>query len=128
MDPRVFLRPCVLFTVLLLSGCQGKRTYLPDFHSDQWKSDPKGCEGIRASMRDEVNSVTASLRGLSENDILDILGTPDENELYKRNQKFYVYHITPAASCNKPAEKTGEYLEIRFSATNMASEVQIMEE
>ena len=63
------------------------------------------------------------LKGLSEKDIIALLGRPDHNELYKRNQKFYYYDIEPGKSCNN--EVAGQQLVIRFTAMGYAKEVSI---
>ena len=34
--------------------------------------------------------------------IISMLGKPDENELYKRNQKFYYYFIQSSKICSPP--------------------------
>jgi hypothetical protein len=78
-------------------------------------------------MLDALEASAAMLKGLSENDILDVLGCPDVNELYSRNQKFYLYYITPSEECGVTRMAKEIFLEIRFSATNQAREVMIKE-
>ncbi|HEX6892106.1 MAG TPA: hypothetical protein VF141_15470, partial [Chryseolinea sp.] len=53
-----------------------------------WKNDKKGCAGERLEMKEAILSQKDKLLALSELDIVDLLGKPDQEELYKRNQKF----------------------------------------
>lgn len=67
---------------------------------------------------------TESLKGLSEDQILSLLGRPDRNELYKRNQKFYYYDIEPGKSCDTSTLKNWQ-LVFRFNAMSRAKEVSV---
>ncbi len=46
--------------------------------------------------------------GLNEMEIVDLLGKPDKQELYKRNQKFYRYYLQPGPACSAPRFKREE--------------------
>jgi len=99
---------------------------LPDLSPidlNQWKDDKGGCNQRRITFIDELNSQKEELKGLSEKDIIKLLGRPDHNELYKRNQKFYYYDIDPGKSCGD--EKEGQQLVIRFTAMGYSKEVSI---
>jgi hypothetical protein len=88
-----------------------------------WKDDKGGCKHTRLSMLEELKIQKDELKGLSEKGIIELLGRPDHNELYKRNQKFYYYDIDPGKSCTEAA--TGKQLVIRFTAMGYAKEVSI---
>jgi hypothetical protein len=73
-------------------------------------------------MADALLSQKDKLLALSELDIVEVLGKPDEQELYKRNQKFYYYSIKPSDKCGKePAAPLR--LVIRFNAMGLAKEI-----
>lgn len=77
--------------IVLLSSC-GKP--LPDFENldlSLWKEDKNACLGDRAKSIASLGEQTDKLKALSETEIIKLLGRPDQNELYKRNQKFYRY-------------------------------------
>ncbi len=57
-------------------------------------------------------------------DIISILGKPDQNELYKRNQKFYYYFISPGPACKTP-DSTAYKMILRFNAMGYAQLVSI---
>lgn len=66
------------------------------------------------------------LLGLTEAQIGTLLGRPDDNELYKRNQKFYHYAIEASKNCGAVAPgKSPKELIIRFTAMGIANEVSI---
>ena len=55
--------------------------------------------------------------------IIDLLGRADQNELYKRNQKFYYYLLEPGKSCGVNMES--RKLSVRFNATGRAKEIEV---
>ena len=56
------------------------------------------------------------LLSLSQQEVISLLGKPDENELYKRNQKFYYYFVQPSAACTNANTQNPKKLVIRFNA------------
>jgi len=79
---------------------------------------------MRTRFLTDLENQKEELKGLSEKDIINLLGRPDQNELYKRNQKFYRYDITPGKSCSS-STGAGQQLVIRFTAMGYAKEVSI---
>jgi hypothetical protein len=90
----------------------------------QWKEDKGGCNQLRLNFVEELKNQKEELKGLSEKDIIKLLGRPDFNELYKRNQKFYYYDIDPGKSCSEQVTG-GQQLVIRFTAMGYSKEVSI---
>jgi hypothetical protein len=114
----------LLFSLVLLAFACGKP--LPDLAPidlSQWKEDKGGCKSIRATFLSELISQRDELKGLSEKDIIELLGRPDRNELYKRNQKFYYYDVEPGKACDSLA--ANQQLILRFNAMSMAKEVTV---
>ena len=93
---------------------------------EAFQSDPNGCLGVRAAMKDTLFSVDAQLKTLTQEEIYATLGKPDRQELATRSQKYFVYYIDPAPNC--PGEDstaaTPLTLYVRFSAMNRASEIK----
>jgi hypothetical protein len=108
---------------LLLTTCGKPLPDLTPIDLAQWKDDKGGCNQRRLSFIEELKNQKDELKGFSEKDIIKILGRPDHNELYKRNQKFYYYDIDPGKSCNDQA--AGLQLVIRFTAMGYSKEVSI---
>lgn len=113
-----------LISLLFICSACTKRADLGDFDSEMWKSDIKGCDGIRAKMVDQLVEVKPKLRGLYQKTIIKALGQPEEQELYKRSQTYYVYYIDPAPSCENTVEDP-RILEVRFTSLGIANEVNI---
>jgi len=64
------------------------------------------------------------LLALDEMAIVKLLGRPDEQEIYKRNQKFYYYYVKPGSQCESMTGDT-EKLVIRFNAVGLAKEINL---
>jgi hypothetical protein len=108
---------------LLLITCGKPLPDLAPIDLAQWKDDKGGCHQRRLAFIEALKNQKDELKGFSEKDIIKILGRPDHNELYKRNQKFYYYDIDPGKSCND--QKAGPQLVIRFTAMGYSKEVTI---
>lgn len=113
----------VLF-LLILSACGKPLPTLDGVNLDKWKEDKNACSGDRQKMEQSLAAEVSKLRGLSEMDIVKMLGRPDENELYKRNQKFYSYYVTPGPDCPDHQE-TPRKLVVRFNAMGYAQLVSV---
>ncbi len=112
-------------SLLFFTSCQ-ERKGIEGFDSTLWKSDRKGCQGLRISLKNQLEKISPQLKRLSNKDVLYVLGRPDKNELYRRNQKFFIYHISPAPDCDHyEASQTPVTLKIRFNAVGLSNEVMI---
>ncbi len=88
-----------LALAFLLSTCSLPLPALEGIDLVKWKSDKNGCGGDRASMIEALRKQRNKLEGLTESQIVELLGRPDQNELYKRNQKFYYFFLQPSPAC-----------------------------
>ena len=114
----------IAITVIALAGCGKPLPELENFDKKSWIQDPKGCLGKRSKMLDVVEAEKDKLLALDEMKIVALLGKPDANQLYKRNQKFYHYYIDASIACSEvPAY--GKKLVVRFNAMGLANEVAI---
>lgn len=114
----------VLICVAILSGCGKETPELTGVDLQAWKEDKHGCEGKRTAMTEAIRQQKNKLLGLDEMAIVKMLGKPDRNELYRRNQKFYRYFLQPSEACASP-EKMPLQLIIRFNAMGLAKETMI---
>jgi outer membrane protein assembly factor BamE (lipoprotein component of BamABCDE complex) len=110
-----------LFSCLLFSACN-KSVDLKNFNEIAWQEDKGACQNKRSEMREDLEKAKDQLKGLNQDEIVNVLGRPDENELYKRSQKFFIYYITPK-NCEDQEFEQYIYLSIRFNATGLAKEV-----
>ncbi|HWA35013.1 MAG TPA: hypothetical protein VG737_12820 [Cyclobacteriaceae bacterium] len=109
---------------LTLYSCGKDLPTLEGIDAEKWKSDKNACLGNRNRMQPAIQAEMVKLKGLKEMDIVSLLGRPDANELYKRNQKFYYYYLSPGPAC--PArDSTTHRLVLRFNAMGYAQLVSI---
>jgi hypothetical protein len=89
-----------------------------------WKADKGGCENKRSLYIESLVGQKEELKGLSEKAVIALLGRPDRNELYKRNQKFYYYLLEAGPACAEPKAHP-QQLVIRFNAMGLAKDVSV---
>jgi hypothetical protein len=117
--------PSLIALILTLFSCGNSLPTLDGVDIHEWKNDKNGCSGKRIPMLASIQAQTEKLLSLSEQEIISILGKPDENELYTRNQKFYYYNIGPSLSCSSSVRVNPKKLVIRFNAVGLAKEVAV---
>lgn len=120
----MFKQYSVLLIALALTAC-GKS--LPEFEKldlTAWRNDKNACGEYRSSTFEKFQLQKEKLLALDESQIIELLGRPDQNELYKRNQKFFYYYLKPSSACPQPSAEP-QRLAIRFNAMGLAKEVAI---
>ncbi len=108
-------------------SCRKSLPTLEGIDKKEWVADSRGCSGERLKMLDTLSSQQKELLALTETEVVELLGPPDENELYKRNQKFYYYAISPSAGCDGRVDRSYRLM-IRFNAMGLANDVGIVDE
>ncbi len=99
---------------------------LDDIDTDRWSMDKNACGGVRASTLSSLEAQMDKLLSLDQMQIVNLLGKPDQNELSRRNEKFFYYFIDPAPVC-AGAAVSPRRLEVRFNAVGLAKEVMIID-
>lgn len=110
--------------LLCLVACSKPLPELKGIDRERWIDDKNACGGKRALMEEALKTEKDKLKGLSEMDVVELLGKPDENELYKRNQKFFSYYVTAGPDCDDH-EELPRRLVIRFNALGYAQLVSL---
>lgn len=113
-----------ILLVLIAQGCTKPLPEIAAIDLQQWKADRHGCGNYRQTTAETFLQQKEKLLGLSENQILQLLGKPDAAELYKRNQKFYYYALAADTTC-KSASKVRQTLVLRFNATGLVKEITL---
>ena len=91
-----------------------------------WKNDKYGCKSDRENLIDLIISNRDKFLKYNQNQIINILGKPENQTLYERGQKFFYYYVKYHPECDKKnALPEGEQikLEIRFDALNRSKEI-----
>jgi hypothetical protein len=112
-----------LLLVLALSACGSKAPEITGIDLDRWKEDKNGCGGYRGATEPELRRQADRLKALNEAEVIRLLGRPDRNELYARNQKFFQYHVLPARTCSADIPRDSLRLVLRFNAVGLVREV-----
>lgn len=115
----------LIFLAVLFFSCGKKLPELQGIDKKAWIEDKKGCLKNRSNMIGSLTKEKEKLLALDEMKIVALLGKPDENELFKRNQKFFYYYLHPAKECSVDTASVVLKLVIRFNAMGLAKEVSI---
>ena len=110
--------------IMILAAC-GNDVSLENFDRSAWSSDPQGCKEKRMDLTETLRSQRDQLKGLNQQEVIKILGKPDEHELYKRSQKYFIYYLQPGPQCESQTELAPLKLMIRFNALGLSNEVVI---
>ncbi|MDQ3393901.1 MAG: DUF3192 domain-containing protein [Bacteroidota bacterium] len=115
----------LLFLYTLLISCENK-VAIEGFDGQNWKDDKLGCQGKRDQLAPIILEQRDKILGLSESEILNLMGRADFLELSKRNQKFYFYYFLPGPQCEKTLSgEKNQTLQIRFNSVGYANEIMI---
>jgi hypothetical protein len=109
---------------IFLFACTAAREELKGIDWSVWKEDRNGCLGYRNSLIQNIDSQKEMLKARSEMDIVDLMGKPDQTELYKRNQKFFTYFVGAGPDCAS-SDSLARKLVIRFNAMGLAKEIDV---
>jgi hypothetical protein len=114
----------IVFAAVIVFSCSKSLPELEGIDIENWKKDSNGCNGKRIAMKEAIQKEKEKLLALNELEVIQVLGRPDRNELFKRNQKFYYYFLDASDRCavhlNSP-----EKLIVRFNAMGLAKEITI---
>jgi hypothetical protein len=117
----LFIIHCSLF---ILTSCSAPPDQLGKLDLVKWRTDRGGCNGVRATLVDDFKTVRQELKGKSSNEIGQILGRPDSEQLDDRNQKFYIYFLEKGVHCQDPKVKTdSRSVALRISAIGLVTEI-----
>ncbi|MCC9167622.1 hypothetical protein [Pontibacter harenae] len=113
----------LLSAFALITSCS-EPAQIEGFDSQQWKNDRYACNGIRKEMISQIDSIRKQLYGKKEQDIKDILGKPDSEELMSRGQRVFIYYLEPGSHCNQKDQLSeANRLQVRLNATYKVNEV-----
>jgi hypothetical protein len=110
--------------IIAIAGCGNPLPELANIDLKAWKDDKHACGNYREDNIESIRSQKEKLLALKESQIIELLGRPDRNELYKRNQKFFHYSLKADSTCTN-AKDGGLRLVVRFNAMGLAKEVAI---
>jgi len=114
----------LLLSCLYLFSCGQLPISEEEFNNTSWKNDKNGCQGERSKIVKNFEGIKDRLIGLGENQLRQLLGSPDQVQLLERSQKFYIYYIEKGAQCGDTGIE-GKNYQIRFNSLNQVNEVSL---
>jgi hypothetical protein len=112
-----------LLLLLLMAACTENKTFT-NFDAATWKQDKLGCKGDRRRLAADFEQIRRELLGLTQEEVLSLLGRPDFQLLLERTQKAYVYFVEPGPHCQGERETSrARTVSFRFNAVNRATEI-----
>jgi outer membrane protein assembly factor BamE (lipoprotein component of BamABCDE complex) len=115
----------VLLNLVFIAACK-EIPQLENFDKLEWTKDRQGCQNLRRKHLQSLENQRDKFKGLGQNQVMQLLGKPDIQELYNRNQRFYVYFYEKGSQCEGKADIiNGKFIKIRISALDAVTEVLI---
>jgi hypothetical protein len=109
--------------LVLFTACTNQPD-LSGFDVEAFKKDRGGCAGTREKQIDWLKTHKMTWKGVSSNDLEDILGKPDIQQLADRNQEYYIYFLEKGPHCyNIKNASTERTMAFRFSAMGLTTEI-----
>ncbi|WP_375581459.1 hypothetical protein ABWH96_10790 [Marivirga tractuosa] len=115
------------FAIFLISIACTEVPELENIDLKKWKEDKDACQEYRIDVVENLLSQKDKLRGLSQNEVINILGTADKHQLYERSQKFFIYYLNPNENCDQYTEGYVKALYIRFNSLDQAIDFNVQE-
>ncbi len=114
--------------LLLLTSCIYKNPTIDGFNKETWEADEFGCNNQRIKYLQLLKDNKATILSLKQNEVKELLGNPDEHELYERTRKFFYYYLEPSIKCDSTLTETPRILQLRFNALDLCNEVFVKNE
>ena len=115
-------------SLCILTSCETTPPDIEGLDYEKWELDKFGCDGDRMKMVRLITVNKEDFFRYRQNEIIDILGKPDNLTLYERGQTIYFYYIKYHPNCPDipyRAEEERVKLEIRFDALNRSKELYV---
>ena len=115
--------------ILLLCSCTQQADTFGRLDLVKWRADRGACNGGRAGQLADFKEIEGDLLSKSSNEIGDLLGKPDIQQLAERNQKFYIYFVEKGTQCDNITNPSAAMkVVIRLNAVGLVSEITYQRE
>lgn len=106
---------------LIFISCETENTP-KGFNKKLWLGDVKGCKGNRNQIIDSILLHKNEWKGMDDDKLLDLLGTPERKFYYERNAKAFLFYYSPGSQCDSfPTGKEGKKLIAEINATGFVN-------
>ena len=96
------MKKSLIVSLILLTFFFSCTTNLPKIDGmdyKKWKTDNYGCEGERMNLVGLIHENKDKFLRFNQNQLIDILGKPDNQTLYTRGQTIFYYYIKYHQKC-----------------------------
>ena len=123
----IFTSMTLLSTIFLFS-CSTKHPEIKGMNYDAWVTDKYGCRGERINLVSLIDINQDKFLIYNQNEIIDILGRPENQTLFTRSQTIFYYYISYNPACEGQETRMEDEqvkLEIRFDALNRSKSLYV---
>lgn len=117
-----------LVSTFFMFSCATKIPNIEGMNYNAWVMDKYGCKGVRKELVSLIDINKDKFLRFTQNEIIDILGRPENQTLFTRSQTIYYYYISFNSACegqNTRMEDEQVKLEIRFDALNRSKSLYV---
>lgn len=113
----------LFLSIFLLASCT-KKPNVAGLDTAIFQKDRGGCLGNREKQIEWFKLHRLDWKGVSSNDVEEVLGKPDIQQLADRNQEYYIYFLSAGAHCTDiKKSSSAPSIAFRFSAMGLATEI-----
>lgn len=110
-----------LISLFFLFSCSTSLPEIEGMNYEAWVTDKYGCSGKRIELVSLIDLNSKKFLRYNQNEMIDILGRPENQTLFTRSQTIFYYYIRHNPNCTSQEtmqEDDQVKLEIRFDALN----------
>ena len=117
-----------LISLFFLFSCSTSLPEIEGMDYEAWVIDKYGCSGKRIELVSLIDLNSEKFLRYNQNEMIDILGRPENQTLFTRSQTIFYYYIRHNPNCTSQEtmqEDDQIKLEIRFDALNRSKSLYV---
>ena len=120
--------PISLISAIFMLSCSTTLPEIEGMDYEAWVLDKYGCAGERIELVSLIDVNKEKFLRYNQNEIIDILGRPENQTLFTRSQTIFYYYISFNPACEGQETRMEDdqvKLEIRFDALNRSKSLYV---
>ena len=120
--------PISLISAIFMFSCSTTLPEIEGMDYEAWVLDKYGCAGERIELVSLIDVNKEKFLRYNQNEIIDILGRPENQTLFTRSQTIFYYYIRYNPACEGQEVRLEDEqvkLEIRFDALNRSKSLYV---
>ena len=120
--------PISLISSFFMISCSTTLPEIEGMNYEAWVLDKYGCAGERIELVSLIDVNKEKFLRYNQNEIIDILGRPENQTLFTRSQTIFYYYVRNNPECagqETMQEDDQVKLEIRFDALNRSKSLYV---